>query len=168
MCNALETLLVDVDVAAAFLPLAGAALTARGVELRADERARTLLIDAQAATEADWDAEYLDRIIAIRVVDGLDAALAHIGRHGSRHTEVIATRDTDAAERFLREVDASAVMVNASSRFNDGGELGLGAEIGISTSKLHAYGPMGLNSLTTQKWIVRGDGNLRHPEPMSK
>ncbi len=102
-------------------------------------------------------------ILAVRVVDGLDAALAHIARHGSQHTEVIATSDTARAQRFLREVDASAVMWNASSRFNDGGELGLGAELGISTTKLHAYGPMGLEALTTQKWVLRGQGQIRHP-----
>ena len=160
-CNALETLLVDVPVAAAFLPRAQAALSARGVRLRADPRALPLLPGAAPATEADWDAEYLDLVLAVKVVDGIDEALAHIARHGSLHTEAIATRDAARAQRFLREVDASAVMVNASTRFNDGGELGLGAEIGISTTKLHAYGPMGLESLTTRKWVVRGAGHVR-------
>lgn len=160
-CNALETLLVDAPVADVFLPRAHAALSARGVRLRADPRALPLLPGAEPATEADWDAEYLDLVLAVKVVDGLDAALAHIARHGSLHTEAIATRDAARAQRFLREVDASAVMVNASTRFNDGGELGLGAEIGISTTKLHAYGPMGLESLTTRKWVVRGAGHVR-------
>ncbi len=160
-CNALETLLVDAAVAAEFLPEVGTTLGARGVALRADSRALAWLPTATPASAADWDAEYLDLILAVAVVDGLDGALAHIARHGSMHTEVIATDDPVAAERFLREVDASAVMVNASSRFNDGGELGLGAEIGISTTKLHAYGPMGLASLTTRKWIVRGSGHTR-------
>jgi len=162
-CNALETLLVDAAVAAAFLPALGAALAARGVELRADARARPLLPGAVAATEADWDTEYLDLVLAVKVVDGFDAALAHIARHGSQHSEAIATADQALAQRFAHEVDASAVMVNASTRFNDGGELGLGAEIGISTTKLHAYGPMGLESLTTRKWIVRGAGHTRAP-----
>ena len=121
-------------------------------------------MDIRPATDADWDAEYLDLILAVRVVDGLDGALAHIARHGSRHTEVIVTRDRARANRFQREADASAVIWNASSRFNDGGELGLGAEIGISTTKLHAYGPMGLESLTTRKFGLRGSGQVRHPE----
>ena len=115
------------------------------------------------ATAEDWDAEYLDLVLAVRVVEGLDEALAHIARHGSRHPEVIVTRNAGRAARFQREVDASAVMWNASSRFNDGGELGLGAEIGISTTKLHAYGPMGLEALTTRKFVLRGTGQVRHP-----
>ena len=162
-CNALETLLVDAAVADDFLPMLGEALTARGVELRADARALALLPGATAATSDDWDAEYLDLRLAVKVVDGFDDALAHIAVHGSQHTEAIATRDPALVARFQREVDASAVMVNASTRFNDGGELGLGAEIGISTTKLHAYGPMGLESLTTRKWIVRGEGHTRAP-----
>lgn len=160
-CNALETLLVDASIADAFLPRLGAALGSRGVELRADARALPLLPGASSASPADWDAEYLDLVLAVKVVDGLDAALDHIAAHGSQHTEAIATRDERLAARFQREVDASAVMVNASTRFNDGGELGLGAEIGISTTKLHAYGPMGLESLTTRKWVVRGAGHTR-------
>lgn len=160
-CNALETLLVDAAVAGAFLPRLGEALAKRGVELRADTRALPLLPSAVPATPADWDAEYLDLVLAVKVVDDFDAALAHIAMHGSLHTEAIATRDATLTARFQREVDASAVMVNASTRFNDGGELGLGAEIGISTSKLHAYGPMGLESLTTRKWVVRGEGHTR-------
>jgi glutamate-5-semialdehyde dehydrogenase len=166
VCNALETLLVDAAIATAFLPRAAAALAARGVTLHADARALPLLPGAQPAAAADWDAEYLDLVLAVAVVDGLDGALAHIARHGSRHTEVICTEDSARAARFVREVDASAVMVNASSRFNDGGELGLGAEIGISTTKLHAYGPMGLEALTTQKWVVRGSGQVRHAESL--
>jgi glutamate-5-semialdehyde dehydrogenase len=163
VCNALETLLVDARIAAAFLPRAAQAMRERGVALRACERSLPLLPDAVAADNSDWDAEYLDLILAVRMVDGLDAALAHIAAHGSLHTEVIATENREHAERFLREADASAVMWNASSRFNDGGELGLGAEIGISTTKIHAYGPMGLESLTTQKWVLRGNGQVRHP-----
>jgi glutamate-5-semialdehyde dehydrogenase len=162
VCNALETLLVDARIAAAFLPRAAQAMRERGVALRACERSLPLLPDAIAADSSDWDAEYLDLILAVRVVDDLDAALAHIAAHGSLHTEVIATENRERAERFLREADASAVMWNASSRFNDGGELGLGAEIGISTTKIHAYGPMGLESLTTQKWVLRGSGQVRH------
>lgn len=160
-CNALETLLVDGAVADAFLPRLAQALGRRGVVLRADARALPLLPGAAPASADDWDAEYLDLILAVKVVDDFDAALAHIAAHGSQHTEAIATRDVALAARFQREVDASAVMVNASTRFNDGGELGLGAEIGISTTKLHAYGPMGLESLTTRKWIVRGAGHTR-------
>ena len=166
VCNAIETLLVDAAIAPAFLPRAITALRARGVALRGCEGTRALDATAtvEAATAADWDAEYLDLILAVRVVDGLEGALAHIARHGSRHTEVIVTRDLARAMRFQREVDASAVMWNASSRFNDGGELGLGAEIGISTTKLHAYGPMGLESLTTRKFVLRGTGQVRHPD----
>jgi glutamate-5-semialdehyde dehydrogenase len=163
VCNALETLLVDARIAGAFLPRVARAMRERGVALRACSRSLPLLPGAVAAEDSDWDAEYLDLILAVRVVDDLDAALAHIAAHGSLHTEVIATENREHAERFLREADASAVMWNASSRFNDGGELGLGAEIGISTTKIHAYGPMGLESLTTQKWVLRGNGQVRHP-----
>ncbi|HET9485218.1 MAG TPA: glutamate-5-semialdehyde dehydrogenase [Xanthomonadales bacterium] len=162
VCNALETLLVDERAVARFLPLARRALLDRDVALRACPRAQQWLPESIPATPEDWDAEYLDLVLAVRVVDGLDGAIAHIAKHGSKHTEVIATNDPAKAERFLREVDASAVMWNASSRFNDGGELGLGAEIGISTTKLHAYGPMGLESLTTQKFVLRGTGQTRH------
>ncbi|MDL1870680.1 glutamate-5-semialdehyde dehydrogenase [Deltaproteobacteria bacterium PRO3] len=161
VCNALETLLVDRKVAHAFLPRMAAELQRMGVELRGDAATRAIVPQAAAATEADWDAEYLDLILAVKVVEGLDEALAHIERHGSLHTESILTNDEAHAERFLREVNASAVMVNASTRFNDGGQLGLGAEIGISTTKLHAFGPMGLEELTTQKYVVRGDGQVR-------
>jgi glutamate-5-semialdehyde dehydrogenase len=163
VCNALETLLVHEAIADTFLPLAGAALRNKQVVIRGDERTRSLVPDAEVATEDDYYAEYLDYLIAVRVVPDLDAALAHIARYGSMHTEVIATNNLAHARRFVREVDASAVMVNASSRFNDGGELGLGAEIGISTTKLHAYGPMGLEALTTKKFVVMGDGQTRQP-----
>jgi glutamate-5-semialdehyde dehydrogenase len=160
VCNALETLLVHEKVAAEFLPLAARALTEAGVRLRGCPRT-CALVEAEAATEADWPAEYLDLILAVKVVDSLDAAMAHISQYNSGHTESIITENWGRALRFIREVDASAVMVNASTRFNDGGELGLGAEIGISTSKLHAYGPMGLVELTTEKFVVFGDGQVR-------
>ena len=160
-CNSLETLLVHADIAATFLPLADTALRARGVQLRADDRARQWLTDAQPATEADYAAEYLDLIIAVRVVDDLDQALAHIQQYSSDHTEVIATEDAQAAEQFVHALRSAVVMVNASSRFSDGGELGLGAEIGISTTRLHAYGPMGLEALTVERFVVRGEGQTR-------
>jgi glutamate-5-semialdehyde dehydrogenase len=163
VCNALETLLIDRAIADTLLPHLAAALAARGVAIRGDADACRLWPAAEPASEADFDTEHLDLRINIAVVDGIDGALAHIARHGSNHTEVIVTRNAAKAARFQREVDASAVMWNASSRFNDGGELGLGAEIGISTSKLHAYGPMGLDALTTRKFIVRGEGQTRHP-----
>ncbi len=161
VCNALECLLVHQRSAERFLPELGRALIAEGVELRACERARALVAGARAAAESDFGAEFLDKVLAIRVVDDLEAALSHIERYGSNHTEAICTNRLDHADRFLAEVDASCVVVNASTRFNDGGELGLGAEMGISTSKLHAYGPMGLESLTTEKWIVLGEGQVR-------
>ncbi len=161
VCNALETVLIHQGIANEVLPVLGKALLDKGVEIRGCERTRALLPDAKPATEADWDAEYLDLILAIRVVDGYDQALEHIERHGSQHTEVIVTESFDRAQDFLRDVDASVVMVNASSRFSDGGELGLGAEIGISTSKLHSYGPMGVEALTTEKFIVLGQGQVR-------
>lgn len=167
VCNALETLLVHRDIAARFLPRALALLARQGVEVRGCERTRLQSayagVEVTPADEADFDAEYLDLIIAARVVDSLDDALAHIARHGSDHTEVIATEDAAAAEAFVRGTRSSAVMVNASSRFNDGGELGLGAEIGISTTRLHAYGPMGAESLTIERFVVRGEGQVRHP-----
>lgn len=163
VCNALETLLVHADIAEAWLPGALQALQARGCEVRGCATTRGLFPCA-AATDADFDAEYLAPIIAVRVVEGIDAALSHIQRHGSDHTEVIASRDPVAIDRFIRGVRSSAVAVNASSRFNDGGELGLGAEIGISTTRLHAYGPMGLASLTIERWLVRGEGQVRHPD----
>jgi glutamate-5-semialdehyde dehydrogenase len=165
VCNAAECLLVDAAAAPAFLPAAGRALTALGVELRACPRSLALLaaadVPARPATPDDFGKEFLDLTLAVKVVDGLDEALAHIARHGSEHTEAIVTRDRDAARRFTAEVCASGVMVNASTRFNDGGELGLGAEVGISTSRLHAFGPMGLVELTSQKYVVEGDGQVR-------
>ena len=162
-CNALETLLVHADIAEAFLPRAAAALASHGVEMRACERSRALMAQARAASEDDYAAEFLDLIIAIRVVDDLDAASAHIRQYGSDHTEVIATADEDAARRFVESLRSAVVMVNASSRFSDGGELGLGAEIGISTTRLHAYGPMGLEALTIERYVLHGRGQVRHP-----
>lgn len=161
-CNSLETLLVHADVAAGFLPRAGAALAERGVQLRADARARHWLPQAAEATEDDYAAEYLDLILAVRVVDDLEQALVHIQQYSSDHTEVIVTEDTTAAGRFVQALRSAVVMVNASSRFSDGGELGLGAEIGISTTRLHAYGPMGLEALTVERFVVRGEGQTRH------
>ncbi len=160
-CNAMETLLVDERVAPDFLPAIGEKLRAAGVEMRACPRAIRLLPGAREASEQDWSTEYNDLILNVRVVSGLDEALAHIARYGSQHTEAVVTRDYARARRFLREVDASAVMVNASTRLNDGFELGLGAEIGISTTRIHARGPMGLEELTTTKFIVMGDGQVR-------
>ncbi|MEV8519858.1 glutamate-5-semialdehyde dehydrogenase [Dyella marensis] len=164
VCNALETLLVHRDIAAEFLPRAADALGRRKVELRGCERSRALVPAMKPADETDYAAEYLDLILAVRIVDDLEAALAHIHRYSSDHTEVIATRDEDAARRFVRGIRSAVVMVNASSRFSDGGELGLGAEIGISTTRLHAYGPMGAEALTVERFVVRGDGQVRHPE----
>lgn len=161
VCNALETLLVDEKVAHTFLPRVSEELKRQEVELRGDKRSRDIVSEIKAATEEDWDTEYLDKILSIKVVDGIDGALEHIRQHGSMHTESILTNDESHAERFLQEVNASAVLVNASTRFNDGGQLGLGAEIGISTSKLHAFGPMGLEELTTQKYVIRGEGQIR-------
>jgi glutamate-5-semialdehyde dehydrogenase len=165
VCNALECLLVSRTAAARLLPAVGRALAGTGVELRAAPEAGAILagagVPATAATPDDFGREFLAPILAVKVVDGLDGALAHIRRYGSLHTEAIVTRDLDAADRFTREVEASCVLVNASTRFNDGGELGLGAEIGISTSKVHAFGPMGLEELTTRKFVVRGAGQVR-------
>jgi glutamate-5-semialdehyde dehydrogenase len=161
-CNSLETLLIHADVAQRFLPQAAAALHESGVELRGCERSRLIVPAMRTATEDDYAAEYLDLILSVRVVDDLDAAVAHIRRYGSDHTEVIATRDESAAQRFVLALRSAVVLVNASSRFSDGGELGLGAEIGISTTRLHAYGPMGAESLTIERYVVRGDGQVRH------
>jgi glutamate-5-semialdehyde dehydrogenase len=161
VCNALECVLVHEARASAFLPGLGEALTAEGVEIRGCPRTLGFIPNARPATDADFGMEYLAKIIAVRVVRDMDEALAHVERFGSNHTEAICTDSQHRAERWLAEVDASCVLVNASTRFNDGGELGLGAEIGISTSKLHAYGPMGLESLTTEKWIVLGEGQIR-------
>jgi glutamate-5-semialdehyde dehydrogenase len=163
-CNSLETLLVHRDIAPGFLPRAVAALRARGVEVRVDEAGRAFVPDAVAATEEDFAAEFLDLVIAVGVVDDLEAAIAHIRRHTSDHTEVIVTRDPVHAEKFLNALRSAVVMVNASSRFSDGGELGLGAEIGISTTRLHSYGPMGLEALTIERFVVRGEGQVRHPD----
>jgi len=165
-CNAAESLLVDAAIAAAFLPRIGAVFAAKGVEMRVDSEARAMLRDVADAnlvdaTEADWAEEYLAPIISIKVVDGLDAAIAHINRYGSHHTDAIVTTNHPNAMRFLREVDSASVMVNASTRFADGFEYGLGAEIGISTDKLHARGPVGLEGLTSLKWIVLGQGEIR-------
>lgn len=161
VCNAMETLLVDAEIAADFLPKMAKRYQQEGVELRGCAQTMALLPTIQAASEADWDTEYLAPILAIRVVAGLDAALEHIQRHSSAHTETIVTQNYDKSRRFLREVDSSSVMVNASTRFADGFEYGLGAEIGISTNKLHARGPVGLIGLTSQKWIVLGSGQIR-------
>ena len=160
-CNTMETLLVARDIAAQVLPPLAALYSEAGVELRGCEATRKILPAINAATAADWDAEYLAPILAIRVVDDMDAAMEHIDRYGSSHTDVIITESLTRAQRFLREVDSSSVMVNASSRFADGFEYGLGAEIGISTDKLHVRGPVGLEGLTTLKYIVIGDGHIR-------
>jgi glutamate-5-semialdehyde dehydrogenase len=161
VCNAAETLLVHHAIAPAFLPAAAQALSRQGVELRGNKEAREIVPSMNPAEPADWDTEYLDKILAVAVVPSIDEAIGHIGRHGSGHTEAIVTRDLAAARRFIAEVDSSAVMVNASTRFNDGGQLGLGAEIGISTDKFHARGPCGLRELTSTKWIVIGEGHVR-------
>jgi glutamate-5-semialdehyde dehydrogenase len=166
VCNAIETLLVHAAVAGPFLATAGAALRARGVQLRADPAALALLggpaaPGVVAATPEDFRTEFLDLVLAVKVVGSLDDAIAHIGEHGSHHSDAIVTADTAAAERFLREVDSATVYWNASTRFTDGGEFGLGAEIGISTDRLHARGPMGLEELTTYKYVMRGAGQVR-------
>ncbi len=162
VCNALETMLVHKEIAAKFLPMAGEALAKKNVEIRGCSETLSLLPNAVAAKEADYDTEYLALIISSKVVNNYDEAVEHIQRHGSDHTEVIVTNNLKTSQRFIRDVNSSSVMVNASSRFADGGEMGLGAEIGISTSKLHAYGPMGLDALTTKKFVVIGDGQTRH------
>lgn len=162
VCNALETLLVHREIAPMFLPQALAALQAHGVDVRGDDVTRGFDASVAVATDDDYDAEFLDLVLAVRVVDDLPEALAHIARFGSDHTEVIVTEDATAAEAFVRGTRSSAVMVNASSRFNDGGQLGLGAEIGISTTRLHAYGPMGVEALTIERFVVRGEGQVRH------
>jgi glutamate-5-semialdehyde dehydrogenase len=159
VCNAAETVLVHRAVAERFLPELASDLD--GVELAADDAARSLLPGARAATEDDWSKEFLDLILAVRVVDSIDQAIDHVARYGSGHSEAIITSDLAAADRFTAEVDAAAVLVNASTRFVDGEEFGFGAEIGISTQKLHARGPMGLRQLTTAKYVVRGTGQVR-------
>ncbi len=161
VCNALETLLVHSDIASDFLPMMAAEFRKAGVTMKGCERTRVILPEIEAATEDDWYEEYLDLVLAIRVVDDMDEAIAHIEKYGSLHTESILTESYKNAQRFLNEVNSSTVMVNASTRFSDGFELGLGAEIGISTTKLHAFGPMGLEELTTTKFIIHGNGQLR-------
>lgn len=161
VCNALETVLIHRDAAAAFIPQMAAKLRELNVELRGDDEFRKYAADTVPATEEDWYAEYLELILACRVVDDMDQAIAHINRYGSLHTEVIVTADYANAQRFIRQVNSSCVLVNASTRFADGGQLGLGAEIGISTTKLHSFGPMGLEDLTTTKFIVYGNGQVR-------
>ncbi|MDY1033199.1 glutamate-5-semialdehyde dehydrogenase [Stenotrophomonas sp. CFBP8980] len=160
-CNSLETLLVHRDIAGEFLPRAGEALASRGVELRADALSQPLLPGSTSASDEDYAAEFLDLIIAVKVVDDVEAAITHIRRYTSDHTEVIATQDAANAERFIHALQSAVVMVNASSRFSDGGQLGLGSEIGISTTRLHAYGPMGLEALTVERFVVRGEGQVR-------
>jgi glutamate-5-semialdehyde dehydrogenase len=161
VCNAAESLLVHAQVAEAFLPAAAADLAQKGIELRGDDRTRKLVPAAKAATDEDYAAEFLGPIISIKVVDSLEAAIEHINRYGSRHTDAIVTRDLETARRFVAAVDSSAVVVNASTRFNDGGEFGLGAEIGISTDKLHARGPCGVRELTSYKYVVYGQGQIK-------
>jgi glutamate-5-semialdehyde dehydrogenase len=159
-CNAMETLLVHSSIAAAFLPPFAKEITAQGCELRGCDRTQRI-IACTPATEADWTTEYLDKILSIRTVDSLDEAIAHVNRYGSHHSDAIVTRGYDAAERFLNDVDSATVYVNASTRFTDGFEFGLGAEIGISTNKLHCRGPMALKELTSLKYVIRGSGQIR-------
>ena len=161
VCNAIETLLIDEKIAKQFLPRVAKALAEKKVELRGDERTRQLVPTAKPATEADWYAEYLELILAVRVINGADEAVDHITKYGSAHSDAIVTRNKETAEKFLREVDSSSVFWNASTRLADGGQYGFGAEIGISTDKLHARGPMGLEELTSYKFVVVGDGQLR-------
>ena len=161
VCNAIETILVHEKIAERALPAIAARLREKQVELRGDDRTRAILPEAVPASEADWETEYLDYILAVRVVDSLDETVAHIARYSSGHSECIVTRDLRAAEAFTARVDSAAVYVNASTRFTDGGEMGLGAEIGISTQKLHARGPMGLNEIVSYKYVIRGDGQVR-------
>ncbi len=160
-CNAAETVLVHRAIADQFLPLMAQTMTVAGVEMRGDARARQIAPEMHEADESDWDAEYLSLILAVKIVDSLDQAVAHISHHGTAHSEAIVTQNVRRAEEFLAKVDAAAVYVNASTRFTDGFEFGLGAEVGISTQKLHSRGPMGLEALTSTKYVVRGDGQLR-------
>ncbi|WP_102794718.1 glutamate-5-semialdehyde dehydrogenase [Bowmanella denitrificans] len=161
VCNALETLLVHKEIAPTFLPMAAAMFDERKVRVHACAQSLGYFHNAEPASEADWDAEYLALEIAVRIVDDYQQAVEHLEQYSSGHTEVIATQDYSTAQQFIRDINSAVVMANASSRFSDGGELGLGAEIGISTSKLHAYGPMGVESLTTEKFVVLGDGHIR-------
>lgn len=160
-CNAMETLLVHKDIAQSFLPRMADSFREAGVELRGCARTQTVIPDCKPATDDDWSAEYLDLILSIRIVDSMEEAIRHLTRYGSQHTEAIVTENFERAHRFIQEVQSSLVLVNASTRFNDGFQLGLGAEIGISTSKLHAFGPMGVDELTTTKFIAFGNGQLR-------
>ncbi len=160
-CNTMETLLVAESIAAQVLPRIGRIFAEKSVEMRGDEATRKLVPGARPATEQDYATEWLAPVVSIRVVKGLDEAIEHIARYGSQHTDAIVTADAERAARFLREVDSSSVMVNASTRFADGFEYGLGAEIGISTDKLHARGPVGLEGLTTLKYVVYGHGEIR-------
>jgi glutamate-5-semialdehyde dehydrogenase len=157
----METLLIHENQAASLLPLLAEAYAEKGVELRGCSRSRLLVPGMQAAIDSDWSTEYLAPVLAVRVVDSLDAAIAHINQYGSHHTDAIVTENYTRARRFLNEVDSSSVMINASTRFADGFEYGLGAEIGISTDKIHARGPVGLEGLTSQKYVVFGDGHIR-------
>ena len=161
VCNALESLLIHEDVAKEFAPRIAAALTEHGVELRGCASAQKLMPGCQPATDEDFATEYLDLILSVKIVDSLSSAVDHIARFGSAHTDAIVTQDISAADEFTARVDSSAVMVNASTRFNDGGEFGLGAEIGISTDRFHARGPCGLREITTYKYIVHGQGQVR-------
>jgi glutamate-5-semialdehyde dehydrogenase len=161
VCNAMETLLVHAGIAPKFLPAMISKFQRAGVEIRGCDKTRALVPGLSKATEGDWSTEYLDLILAVRVVKDMDEAIDHIQRYGSEHTDSIVTTNYQKSREFIDRVNSSAVMVNASTRFNDGGELGLGAEIGISTSKIHAFGPMGLEELTTTKFVVFGDGQIR-------
>lgn len=161
VCNAVETVLIHRELAASFAPQLAERLRANNVELRGDDAFRTIVPDAKSATEEDWNAEYLDLILAVRIVDGLPQAVEHIATYGSAHSDAIVTADKDTATAFCQGVDSAAVYVNASTRFTDGGQFGMGAEIGISTDRIHARGPMGIEELTTYKYIVTGDGQIR-------
>jgi glutamate-5-semialdehyde dehydrogenase len=162
VCNATESLVVDAPIAPKFLPQLGQALNKKGVELRSCPEAKKHLPDSISASDADWGTEYLDSILSIKVVDDFDEAVEHISRYSSGHTEAIVTKDISKARSFEEQIDSSVVMINASTRFSDGGMFGLGAEIGISTDRLHARGPMGAASLTTYKYILKGDGQTRN------
>jgi glutamate-5-semialdehyde dehydrogenase len=161
VCNAMETLLIDAPIASAFLPDMARLYRQHGVELRGCERSRSMVADMKKATEEDWYAEFLDLILAVRITDGLQEAIDHIEQYGSNHTEAIITENYSRAFDFLKQVDSSTVLINASTRLSDGGEFGLGAEVGISTSKIHAYGPMGIEDLTIGKFVCFGDGQIR-------
>src|SRR5438552_17348096 len=168
VCNALETLLVHQAAAPRLLPRLASRLAGAGVELRGCPRTRALVPSMAVATDADWDAEYLDLTLAVKIVDDLDAAIAHIRAHGTGLAEAVVTNDRAVARRFTREVDAAAVLVNASTRLVDGNQFGMGAEMGISTSRLHARGPVGLAELTTTKFVVQGDGQVREQPSVAR